>query len=358
MATRTRQRAKGLAVAGLALLGLSLGGPAQADDECLDCHAELEGQFIELANGDHLPVWVDRDGFHGSVHGDDIECTACHPSVGDYPHAPVTAQSARDYQVQAAETCRTCHFKHAAAVEDSIHYERRLTGLPEAPTCVDCHGSHYVPVADTPRIAAVEVCGDCHEDQEKEWRGSIHGEAVLKGDPDAPVCADCHDAHAVRDPNTPTAHAASYEVCAKCHANQELMGRHELDARVVDSYLKDFHGASNRIYNALGDAPKERVASCGDCHGFHTTQGFKGLSDDERAARTAAMCQDCHEDANEGFATAWGAHTPPSERHLPLVWLIDLFYKMIIPVMVIGLLAHILMDLWRSPDDSHSEERS
>ncbi|MCB9525843.1 MAG: cytochrome C [Myxococcales bacterium] len=330
----------------------------RADADCLACHADLHGQTFTLPSGERLPAWVDGAGFHGSVHGDDIGCTDCHPTVGDYPHRPPTAQTARDYQVQAAEACTTCHFKHATALQDSIHYERRLNGLPEAPTCIDCHGSHAVAPAATPRRATVDRCATCHEDQVKDWQASAHGQAVLAGDPDAPVCADCHGAHGVTDPNTPTAHAASFGVCAKCHADQTVMGRHGLDHRVVGSYLKDFHGASNRIYAALGDAPAEPVASCSDCHGAHTVQSFKDLSEAERADRAAAMCQDCHEGASAGFATAWGSHTPPSERHRPLVWLIDLFYKLMIPLMVLGLIAHILMDLWRTPGHKHPEGHS
>ncbi len=345
-----------LALLAVGLWAVPSGARAADDDEgCRDCHAALEGEFFTLANGDTLPAWVAPEDHFGSVHGDDIGCRDCHPTVGDHPHAPPAAADARTYRIQAAAVCTDCHFKHATALRDSMHYERLMNGDDGAPTCVDCHGGHGVQPAAVPRETVSDRCGACHEEQVRDWRASAHGQAVLAGNTDAPVCADCHGAHAITDPRLPTAHAASYAVCGRCHGDARMMGRHGLDPGVVDSYLRDFHGASNRIYEALGDAPADPVASCGDCHGVHTVQSFAGLSDDERAARAAAMCRDCHREATDDFATAWGSHTPPSQQHRPVVWIVGLVYKLMIPLMIVGLIAHILMDLWRTPGRDREE---
>jgi hypothetical protein len=332
-----------------------LAAPAAAETpaECLDCHGDLWGAFFALGE-DAAPAWLDAEALAGSVHGE-LWCGDCHRDRRRYPHPLPASADARSYRIERAQSCARCHARHASWSRDGIHFQRLSLGAPNAPTCVDCHGAHAVAPARVPHAEVRQSCGRCHEDQVQAWEGSAHGRAARSGDLDAPTCADCHGAHDIGDPADARAHAASYTVCAPCHGDAEMMARHDLDARVVDSYLVDFHGASNRIFRALNDVPERPVATCGDCHGVHAIQGFAdgtppgGAPPGGTYASAAAMCRSCHEGAPDGFVTAWGSHRPPSESHRPLVWWVNVIYKVLIPLMIIGLVAHIILDLWRIP---------
>ena len=53
---------------------------------------------------------------------------------------------------------------------------------------------------------------------------SIHGDALLtEGNPDVPTCIKCHGVHDINDPTTALARVRSPQLCADCHADEELM---------------------------------------------------------------------------------------------------------------------------------------
>jgi hypothetical protein len=58
-------------------------------------------------------------------------------------------------------------------------------------------------------------------------------------------------------------------------------------------------------------------------------------------------CQKCHPGATEEFPNAWLSHYEPSLSNAPLVFLINLTYKIFIPFMLIGLILQILLHIWR-----------
>ena len=64
-------------------------------------------------------------------------------------------------------------------------------------------------------------------------------------------------------------------------------------------------------------------------------------------AQVAATCNGCHDGAAQDFPQAWLSHFPPSLDHAPLVYLVNLFYKVFIPFMLIGLMLHIGLHLYR-----------
>ncbi len=58
-------------------------------------------------------------------------------------------------------------------------------------------------------------------------------------------------------------------------------------------------------------------------------------------------CQKCHPDATANFPDAWTSHFKPSLEHNPLVYLVDLFYMILIPLTVGGFLLFIGTDIFR-----------
>jgi hypothetical protein len=56
-------------------------------------------------------------------------------------------------------------------------------------------------------------------------------------------------------------------------------------------------------------------------------------------------CQRCHPDATDNFPDSWLSHYPPSRDHSPLVYLVDLFYKILIPAVIGAMVVFNLTDI-------------
>ena len=64
-------------------------------------------------------------------------------------------------------------------------------------------------------------------------------------------------------------------------------------------------------------------------------------------ANLVQKCRNCHPSAGDDFPDAWLSHYEPSLAHAPLVWGVNLGYKILIPFMIGGLMLQILLHLWR-----------
>lgn len=315
-------------------------------DDCKGCHSTLTDEVVPLADGTMLSVYMDPHTVAESVHGTELECTDCHRQVGDYPHGPSKYESLRDMRVTRSKTCNRCHYSLFEQVMDSMHFAQLEAGNPDAPTCVDCHGAHDIAKPGGPRVAISERCGSCHEDVLHTYAGSVHGTSLTDGNEDVPVCTDCHGVHGIEDPTSKAFHAGEHEICAKCHADEERMHEYGLSANVLSTYMDDFHGTSNYLYAKVGVKDGRPVATCSDCHGVHD---IRSMDDREEVAsmvgRTEQMCVKCHEGATDDFAAAWLSHGEVTLEKAPLVWAITWGYRIMIPLIMLGLVLHILMDL-------------
>jgi hypothetical protein len=61
-----------------------------------------------------------------------------------------------------------------------------------------------------------------------------------------------------------------------------------------------------------------------------------------------ARCRVCHPDANSNFPTAWMSHYIPSPQHYGIVYYVNLFYKIFIPLVLGGMVALVGMDVGHS----------
>jgi len=64
-------------------------------------------------------------------------------------------------------------------------------------------------------------------------------------------------------------------------------------------------------------------------------------------ANLVKTCRKCHPDATDSFPASWLSHYEPSAEKAPLVWMVQLFYKLMIPFMIGGLVLQIALHLWR-----------
>jgi hypothetical protein len=116
----------------------------------------------------------------------------------------------------------------------------------------------------------------------------------------------------------------------------------------VETYLSDFHGMSASFQKGQRKEDGKRLAAvCTDCHGVHDIQKPEDPSSSVMSANLQKTCGACHQGASATFPKAWLSHYQPSMEKAPLVWLVQLFYRLMIPFMVGGLVLQIALHLWR-----------
>ena len=163
-------------------------------------------------------------------HGTMIENGRTHPDKANPDFLKKAATRSFDYS-----RCKKCHKlsyqrylegEHAKALSKEIADTgadgTELKKKPPAPTCGECHSSHY----DRSGLSRVEVgkrmiavCGPCHRAQAASYLENIHGKVgVDLENPAAAYCTDCHKAHTVVSLKEP---AEALPVCRRCHPKAE-----------------------------------------------------------------------------------------------------------------------------------------
>jgi len=218
-------RKKRLILAGMLALALSIPGMAaraedgdlsKEDKACLTCH-DKEGLGKTLENGEILSLHISSKAYIESMHKG-TSCEDCHSDIDSKTHGKekTSIKSKRDFSLTMRETCRTCHKKKFTEYEDSVHAALIKEGSKKAPMCADCHNPHTVRSVKIIEPIAATPCAKCHEDIFNAYSKDVHGQERIAKGKTAPLCADCHQAHAVK--------AASLgdgvkDACLACHKN-------------------------------------------------------------------------------------------------------------------------------------------
>lgn len=322
---------------------------SEAVEYCLMCH-EDESMTMDLDNGREMSIGISAKPFMSSVHGSELVCTDCHEGYDDDSIHPagVTFASRSAYVMARYDLCRSCHFDTYTRTLESIHYTLLQEGMMGVPVCTDCHGAH--DIADPHEKGAMmgRSCAACHDEIFDVYKKSVHGKALIEdGINVVPACTDCHTAHSIADPGTAAFHLSSPEICINCHADEELMRRFGIPTDVASTYLSDFHGVTATLARSKSVDERQLVVTCIDCHGVHDIRSPATMPPGEMKERVRQVCADCHEGAATDFQDAWLSHYRPSLKHAPLVFLIDLFYRIFIPFMVVGLALQVGLHLYR-----------
>jgi predicted CXXCH cytochrome family protein len=328
--------------AGPALAGI----PAEQED-CLGCHSDPK-ETVDLASGEKLPIGIDQAAFAKSVHGEMLRCTECHTDkTADHATGEVKFKSRREVTRAYYEQCKGCHFANYTKTLDGVHFAVMAKGNDKAALCVDCHGAHDISRPGQPRTRISQMCSTCHAKETEVYAKSVHGRAA-EASGDVPVCTDCHRAHDTTDPRNGALASRTPEICGRCHTDEKLMSRYGLSANVVETYLADFHGMAATLQQGKKKGPGVRLAAvCTDCHGVHDIQKSDDPNSTVMAANLQKTCAKCHEGATADFPKAWLSHYEATPQKAPLVWGVMLFYKLMIPFMVGGLVLQIALHLWR-----------
>ncbi len=255
-----------------------------ADADCLRCH---EQESLESADG--RSMFVNPGELAQSMHNN-TSCSQCHTGI-----RASLARPCRD--ITAKVDCASCHAAIGEEFVTSTHGLLSARGDPNAPTCLECHGSHGTkgkidPDSPTFALNIPRLCARCHREGERaairykgseheisnHYEESIHGKGLLKsGLVVTAACTDCHTAHhelPSNDPQSSVNPENVSETCGTCHH-----GIQEQFSRSVHSEAKSPQGAE--------------VPKCNDCHSAHTIRrtdadGFK--------LEIMNQCGRCHTD--------------------------------------------------------------
>ncbi|OGO09423.1 MAG: hypothetical protein A2Y61_05685 [Chloroflexi bacterium RBG_13_60_13] len=313
---------------------------------CLGCHGDSE-LAMTFPDGEALSLSLDEEAYRQSVHGDKLNCLDCHEQNRRYPHPLPEVSGRREYAQAEYELCKRCHFKNYTLTLDSVHFEAMSKGFAYAPLCTDCHTAHTMTEIRESRTQIAEACSKCHRSIYEEYASSIHGSALLEENPDVPVCTTCHGVHNIPSATTASFRLGSLDLCAGCHANKELMDKYGISSNVLKTYLDDFHGKTAGFYQKEPSEVWPETPVCADCHGVHDIKSVDDPESQVIKENLLATCRKCHPDASANFPSAWLSHYEPSLDKAPLVYLVKMYYRMLIPFMVGGLALYIMLDLWR-----------
>ncbi len=314
---------------------------------CLDCHNDPELE-VDLESGEVMLMHVPPEAIPGSVHGE-LGCTDCHTAYRGKTssHKAKTFDTAREYRLHYSEQCKDCHFQSYMQTLDSVHHNVPPEKAKNAPVCADCHEAHAMKPAGEPRTSISKTCSNCHEEVAKTFMKSVHGQALAEKDnQDVPVCTDCHRSHDIADPKSAMSRLNQPDTCGTCHSDEKMMSKYDISTNVLSTYLADFHGATTLLEKGEKD-PRAVVAVCTDCHGIHDIAKADSPESKVMKDNLQATCQSCHKDAQGDFPAAWLSHYEPSWEKAPAVMAVGAFYGFLIPFMIGGLILQVLLHLWR-----------
>lgn len=342
-------------LSGITLLLLAIGlptGPALAEsteEYCLSCHGD-QGLTMTMESGEILPLYVSPEMLGQSIHAaKGISCNACHPEIQTYPHPELDYKSKRELSRAYYLACQSCHSVNYDKTMDSMHAQVAEAGNLAAPICTDCHGAHDIKSPNHPRSLVSSTCGKCHTEIYDQYADSVHGGALIQeNNPDVPVCTDCHGVHNIQDPRLESFLIASPELCARCHADQELMAKYGLNADVYDLYKLSWHGVDVSVYKARWPTIWHESALCIDCHSVHHILKTDHPASTVNPNNLLVTCQKCHPDAGTNWTGAWTGHNEISRERTPFVYYTNLFYTSFTPVVLWISAIYVLLQIIRA----------
>lgn len=325
------------------------------NDTCLECHGR-PGLSMPLKNGEILDLYASPDEYEASIHGSlGYACVQCHTQVGEYPHPAYSAASLRQVTLELNNACQRCHAAQYQLTQDSVHARALAEGKQEAAVCTDCHSAHATRRLKDPqtqqllpeaRLWVPQTCAKCHGEIYEKYLTSVHGNALVdENNRDVPTCIDCHGVHNIEDPTTGAFRLKSPSICANCHTNPDIMDKYGISTNVLNTYVSDFHGTTVVLFEKQSPDAETNKPVCYDCHGIHDIPSVDdpvhGLHVQENLL---VRCQVCHPGASANFPTAWLSHYIPSPEKYPLVYYVNLFYKIFIPTLLGGMALLVILD--------------
>ncbi len=339
--------------------------------QCVDCHTDVKTSMHEATpakvscatcHADQQAAY-DRSYHAKAIAAGDSKaatCTDCHGS----PHEllPASEPNSRVSHTNIPQTCGTCHGQkfvmgasgHSTqsflSYEESVHGKAVASGSEKAAVCTDCHGSHEILSATDSKSPIFKfnvptTCAKCHAAVKAEFVQSIHGQAIARGNGQAPVCTDCHGIHSIKahlDPNSSvSAQNLARITCARCHEGVRLSEEFGVEGRRATTYLASYHGLASKLGSQI-------VANCASCHGVHNILPSNDPRSTIAKSNLVHTCGQCHPGVTEKFALSKVHVDAPISADIGSVavrW-IRRFYLSMIFAVIGGMVLHNLI-IWR-----------
>ncbi len=345
--------------------------------DCLDCHLdrgtvphqELDEPFFvgcQACRNCHDQAAEDYQAHGRSRLGSCEDMPHCYDCHGDHDILPPTAKRSMVHPVNLPQTCGKCHenlditTKYDILIDHpiqiyarSVHGQATRGGVYVAASCDDCHSSggtaHKIlspgaPDSSINHFNIPTTCGQCHRAIESDYREGIHGQLVVRGETDAPVCTDCHGEHGILSPDDPLSPVSRSKVaemtCSPCHESAVLNEKYGIKTERLTTFIDSYHGLKSKA----GDT---HVANCASCHGVHRILPASDPTSTVNPANLKTTCGECHPSISEAMAATpihgiggQGLRTRAAE-------IVEDIYIVAI-VVIIGLMVlHWLIDLQR-----------
>jgi hypothetical protein len=336
---------------------------------CVECHHDASTYPHKSAS---KPVDCSR--CHGdvarqyerSVHGvaankgdkDAPRCTSCH---GDGHHIyGVSDPRSPMSRSRLVRECVRCHTDARVekthnlpspelikAYENSVHGRlAQLGGRTQVALCSDCHGVHLIlnpkdPESRMNRANIPSVCGRCHVQIYNEYKVSIHGRALARGNLESPGCTDCHGEHTlamVTDPAAPVFRANVAKTCAGCHENQTIIAKYGLPSDRYSSYSGSFHGIAIKYGNLS-------AANCTSCHEIHRILPSSEAESSVSVQNLPRTCGKCHPGMRD-VAAIGRIHVEATKGSSTGMYIVRRFYRWFIGVLMVLFLGYIVLDVY------------
>jgi len=334
---------------------------------CTDCHTDVKSAPHETTPSKPACATCHADQQTAYDHGvhakaaaagntNVAKCQDCHGGVHEI--LPSTDPKSKVARGNIPMTCGSCHGQKfvmasggmtAAAFnsyQESVHGKAVAAGSEKAAVCTDCHGEHDILGAGDPKspinkFNVPATCAKCHADVKTQYMQSIHGEAIQRGNWQAPVCTDCHGIHTIKAPkdaNSSVASANVKDTCGSCHSGVRLSDEFGVPGGRVASYMASYHGMASEVGSST-------VANCASCHGVHNILPSSDPRSTINHANLAKTCGQCHPGANDKFITT-KVHldaTSKADVGSKIIGMIKKFYLWMIFAVIGGMVLHNLI---------------
>ncbi len=350
----------------------ALKGSAHEHLNCTDCHIGAKSfenvphsdKPLELGctvcHEDIYQEYIKKD-VHGRAHKANNpmapKCEGCH---GGHDIFPLSNPQSRMSRQNQPDTCGNCHGKEEINLQadiikrnlitrykSSVHWQAIEMGKPGA-SCTDCHGHHNIlrssePESRVSMVGILTTCMPCHPNEVKTFKEGAHARALTHGNLDVPTCTTCHGDHDMASLRIRRGDALQWsatQVCIWCHSNERMMARYGLDTTPVKSYLKDFHGLTQK--GTFGAA-----ATCADCHDAHHSLPSSHPQSRMHISNRATACGRCHGEVSQTFAMSFTHKTTMKKPGEKLEEIIRILYIILIAISVFGMVIHnFIIWLW------------
>jgi len=279
------------------LLCYSGGGTAAAQaspDEtqsCLGCHAQ-KGPTVSFQNKESIQAYVNNDLFMASVHAS-LGCAGCHTDFSTENHPTRTFKSKEQYRLLSVTVCRQCH-TDAALKEKPVHASL-LSKESSAPVCTDCHNAHAITAVAGGKTVAGEkqYCLGCHTHAlTMVMRNSEN--VLLKVDMkelDTSVhaklsCFDCH-----------------FGFSSTEHPKRNFKSVREFSIASADTcrrcHFDKYSKTLDSVHYSMLSHGNINAPVCTDCHGAHSVIHSK-----TKKIQVAHTCEKCHGEIYRTYASS------------------------------------------------------